>query len=117
MNYFDFAATNARQQSSEAIGGLSPIRSETLLAFCRMCKAWDEVCKECLKNECPVEKLPVAVQRLLDAWDAKTPLAWQPENNRALLDDLREALHTANDSITGGGTPYRGCTGSTGGDK
>ena len=32
MNYFDFAATNARQQASEAVGGLSPIRSETLLA-------------------------------------------------------------------------------------
>jgi len=32
MNYFEFAATNARQQASEVIGGLSPIRSETLLA-------------------------------------------------------------------------------------
>jgi len=31
MNYFDFAATNARQQASEAQGGLSPICSETLL--------------------------------------------------------------------------------------
>lgn len=25
-------------------------------------------------------------------------------------------IHIANDSITGGGTPYRGCTCSTGGD-
>ena len=39
-----------------------------------------------------------SAQRLLDAWDAKTTLAWQPENNRALLEDLREALHTANAS-------------------
>jgi len=31
MNYCEFAATNARQQASEVIGGLSPIRSETLL--------------------------------------------------------------------------------------
>ena len=38
----------------------------------------------------------VAAQRLLDAWDAKTPLAWQPENNRVLLEDLRAALKTAN---------------------
>ena len=68
----------------------------SLLAFCRMCKVWDDVSKECLKDECPVEKLPVAAQRLLDAWDAKTPLAWQPENNRVLLEDLREALHPAN---------------------
>lgn len=73
---------------------LSPVRSESLLVFCRMCKVWDDVCKECLKDECPVEKLPIAAQRLLDAWDMKTPLAWQPENNRALLEDLREALHT-----------------------
>jgi hypothetical protein len=41
-----------------------------------------------------------SAQRLLDAWDAKTPLAWQPENNRALLEDLREALHTANIPIS-----------------
>jgi hypothetical protein len=36
MNLFDFAATNARQQALEAQGGLSPIRSETLLEcfFC-----------------------------------------------------------------------------------
>ena len=93
---FDFAATNARQQASEAIGGLSPIRSETLLSFCRMCKVWDDVSKECLKDECPVEKLPVAAQRLLDAWDSKTPLAWQPENNRELLEGLRSALMGAN---------------------
>ena len=37
-----------------------------------------------------------SAQRLLDAWDAKTPLAWQPENNRALLEDLRAALKTPN---------------------
>ena len=74
----------------------------SLLAFCRMCKAWDDVSKECLKDECPVEKLPVAAQRLLDAWDAKTPLAWQPENNRELLEGLRTALLTANGKLTGG---------------
>jgi hypothetical protein len=38
----------------------------------------------------------VAAQRLLDAWVAKAPLAWQPENNCALLEDLRAALKTAN---------------------
>lgn len=42
----------------------------------------------------------VAAQRLLDAWDAKTPLAWQPENNRVLLEDLRAALKTANKELT-----------------
>lgn len=31
MNYFDFAATTAREQALEAQGALSPIRSETLL--------------------------------------------------------------------------------------
>jgi len=72
MNYFDFAATNARQQASESQGGLSPIRSETLSAS--------------------VDKLPVAAQRLLDAWDNKHPLAWQPENNSELLEGLRSAL-------------------------
>ena len=40
-----------------------------------------------------------SAQRLLDAWDAKTPLAWQPENNRALLEDLRAALKTANEEV------------------
>ena len=98
----DFATTNAREQALEAIGGFSPIRSETLLAFCRMCKVWDDVSRECLKDECPVEKLPIAAQRLLDAWDAKTPLAWQPENNRVLLENLREALHPANNAVSGG---------------
>lgn len=34
----------------------------------------------------------VSAQRMLEAWDAKTPLAWQPENNVALLEDLRSAL-------------------------
>ena len=38
----------------------------------------------------------VAAQRLLDAWDSKTPLAWQPENNRELLEGLRSALMGAN---------------------
>ncbi len=33
-----------------------------------------------------------SAQRLLDAWDAKPPLAWQPENNQHLLEDLRTTL-------------------------
>jgi hypothetical protein len=64
-----------------------------------MCKVWDDVSKECLKDECPVEKLPVAAQRLLDAWDMKPPLAWQPENNRELLEGLRAALPKANEQV------------------
>jgi hypothetical protein len=52
-----------------------------------------------------------AAQRLLDAWDAKTPLAWQPENHRALLEDLREALHMVNKEISGALTPTpTGCS-------
>ena len=37
-----------------------------------------------------------AARRLLEAWDAKRPLAWQPENNPALLDALRAAFRSAN---------------------
>jgi hypothetical protein len=35
----------------------------------------------------------VAARRLLNAWDIKPPLSWQPENNWNLLEELRMALY------------------------
>lgn len=73
--------------------------------------------------------------RLDDYWQHDVDFArtLERENNqlRATLEEIacvghigtgvapriaREAL-SANNSITGGGTPYRGCTGSTGGQE
>jgi hypothetical protein len=36
--------------------------------------------------------LEQAAQALVDAWKAKPPLAWQPENNPTLLENLAHAM-------------------------
>ena len=98
--------------------------------LCRACdnpnEEGKELCEQCRAEEAANaaltggESVPsnallavsVAAQRLLDAWDAKTPLAWQPENNRVLLEDLRAALKTANAALTGGvAVPSNGVVG------
>jgi len=44
--------------------------------------------------------LEISAQRLIDAWDNKSPLAWQPENNKSLIDELRAALLTVTELPT-----------------
>ena len=36
--------------------------------------------------------LLAACEAVVSAWESKSPLAWQPENNHALLDNLRSAI-------------------------
>ena len=67
---------------------------------CEICgKEADQVTTRMVCNECAAREPWVAVfaaaQLLLDSWDAKPPLVWQPELHRELLEGLRAALLTA----------------------
>lgn len=90
----------AGENSVEACGAPAAYRvrwgKSEWLYLCVDCRARveQEDDKPCRPNA--LLAVSVAAQRLLDAWVAKAPLAWQPENNCALLEDLRAALKTAN---------------------
>ena len=48
-----------------------------------------------------VDVLALASRNMLEAWDNKTPLAWQPENNPELLEKLRSALLSVDEAKKG----------------
>ncbi len=63
---------------------------------------WNDKDAEIAALKRQVEVLALASRNMIEAWDNKTPLAWQPENNPELLKKLRSALLSVDEAKKGG---------------